>query len=60
MRKDTLAYHLSEVNKFANHIDSEKMTVRIPKNYNTLLLAERSVSLKFLKKIGYRISIVTE
>ena len=58
MKKDTVAHHLTEVNKFADYIDSEKMVVGIPKNNNAYRLAERSISLKFLKKIGYKIKIV--
>ena len=58
MRKNNLAYHLSEVNKFASYIDHQKLIVSIPQSDEIFAVANRSVSLKFLKKIGYNVQIV--
>ena len=58
MRKNTTAYHLSEVNKFASYIDFDKLIVGIAQGDGIYALANRSVSLKFLRKIGYKIQIV--
>ena len=58
MRKNNLAYHLSEVKKFSEYIDHQKLIVGIQQSDEIYALANRSVSLKFLKKIGYRIQIV--
>lgn len=58
MNRNSTAYHLSEVMKFADYIDHQTLTVGIPQNNEVYRLANRSVSLKFLKKIGYKIQIV--
>ena len=58
MNKNTTAYHLSEVNKFASYIDHQKLIVGIEQSDEIYAVANRSVSLKFLRKIGYKIQIV--
>lgn len=58
MNKNSTAHHLAEVQKFAAYIDHHTLTVGIPQNDEIYRLANRSISLKFLKKIGYKIQIV--